>query len=177
MYKMQVLKLATDAQATFFNLDHSAISISTADHASPTCAHICFLLIKDGQPAVWRAGRATSMRCAKHACTHAWMSPGERLTHCTSTSLTPLRFCAASYAPSAADIAGLRSSDPAQRHCSLLRLLHAAKRGRADPTCANSWVAAGAVRAITAGIAAAPLDEAAQQVARLVVHESCVSYT
>jgi hypothetical protein len=163
------------AQAICFNLDHSAIS--TADRASTTHAHICFLLIKDGQPTVWRAGRATSMRCAKHACTHVWMSPGERLTHCTSTSLTPMRSCAASYAPSAADIAGLRSPDPAQRHCSLLRLLHAAKRGRTDPNCVHSWVAAGAVRAVIAGIAAAPFDEAAQQVARLVVHESCVSYT
>jgi hypothetical protein len=77
---------------------------------------------------------------------------------------TFLWYCAASYAPSTGDIAALRSSNPAQRHCSLLRLLHAAKRGRADPNCASSWVKAGAVRAITASIAAAPVDEAAQQV-------------
>lgn len=73
-------------------------------------------------------------------------------------------YCAASHAPSTADIAKLRSSNPAQRHCSLLRLLHAAKRGRADPDCAASWVKAGAVQAIIASIAAAPVDEAAQQV-------------
>jgi hypothetical protein len=89
--------------------------------------------------------------------------------------------CAASDVPSATDIAELRSSDPAQRQCGLLRLLHAAKRGRADPNCAGSWVAAGAVRAITAGITAAPVDVAAQQVtahlnARRNWHRLCLVF-